>query len=174
MRDNIFKIITKDNNYQTICRNLAGGNKIYPDLWKDLYQAVMVELCLHDCTRLTQLNDQGKLRYFVWGIAKNLYSSKNSTFYRQYNHFHDDKIEAVYHEHYNQVISAPDEGQTETIKKIETKLNRIYWFNRFVFQAVLKEGSITNLAKKTKIQRPYLSKIYNETKKQIQNEIKKG
>ena len=171
MCEKILQEIIFDNAYKNICKNLSQTNKKYNDIWKDLYQSVIVELATKPCSKLTEINNQGKLKFYFWGIAKNIYCSKNSEFYKQYRHFNSDKENETIKEYYENQKQDENEILELKLNKIENILNNFYWFNRLLFFAVLKEKNISVLSKKTKIPRGTISLIFNQTKKQIQNEL---
>jgi hypothetical protein len=66
------------------CLTITGGNP----LWKDLEQEVVLILLEKDPDKITKMQVQGYLRFYIVRLIMNLYRGNNNQFAKKYRH-HD-------------------------------------------------------------------------------------
>jgi hypothetical protein len=70
------------------CLTITGGNP----LWKDLEQEVVLILLEKDPDKITKMQVQGYLRFYIVRLIMNLYRGNNNQFAKKYRH-HDERVE---------------------------------------------------------------------------------
>lgn len=132
----------------------------------ELYHFVVLQL-LEKSKKIDQVPDNQKEYFFIRTI-KNNYYSKTSPYYYLYKHKKHN------HQTLNNEITEDftDEEYKETIPDIEwvrTHLNDFNWFDKDLFLLWLELGTITNVAKQTKIPLNSVGRYINKTKNELRN-----
>ena len=148
------EIISNDKKLIRICRNITGGNLLY----KDLYQETLLILleCSEDYFQKIKC-----IECFFIKIADRNWNSVTSRFYYKYRKKETFEI----HEH------EYDPEVDDTIKQIERKIKKEYWYDRRLFEIYLQEGSCRAVSRKTGIPFQSVALTISKLKKRIHENI---
>jgi len=147
--------------YKDICQKIARH-----DLADDLYQEFILALLTYD--NLSEVYSKEWFRLFAKKIITNLYHSQTSTFSLKYRHM--DKlikympgVAAIWAEKPDTI----EEDDMEIISFINRELDKMEWYQRELFRAVVEINSARKLAEKTKINRNSIRYTVNKVKDRI-------
>lgn len=143
-RNEIIESIYKDKQYIGYCQRVCKN-----DLYKDLFQYVVLYLMQMNESKLIALNESGGLRMYVVRIIYINAKSKRSEFNKQYSDrvVYDDLIET---EPFNEELLTAVNKEIQ--KEVESLTERnIYPASAKLLEIYAECGSYKEVAKKTKI-----------------------
>ncbi len=153
--------INRCRYYKDLCRKIARR-----DLVDDLYQEFIFALLTYD--NLPEVYSKEWFRLFAKRIINNLYNSQTSTFSLKYRHM--DKVVKYLPGVATIWAEKPDiieEEDTEIVNFINKELDKMDWYERELFRAVIELNSARKLAQKTKINRNSIRYTVNKVKERI-------
>ncbi len=155
--------INRCRYYKDLCRKIARR-----DLVDDLYQEFIFALLTYDS--LAEVYRKEWFRQFAKKIINNLYHSQTSTFYLKYRHI--DKTVKNQQSFPDVLDDTPvqlEEDNTDILKFINKELDKMDWYDRELFRALVKLNSERKLAEKTKINRNSIRYTIKKVKERIRN-----
>lgn len=181
IRNSIFRVvdhsgiiskISRDPKYLAICRRVSNNHPHY----KDLFQETMIILLEYDKGKIRQMHKAGELGFFVISLFMKGFQMTNSSFNKKYRHIHREINGNSTHLKQESYDIEADKKFEETIKKVQEQLHiknddDPMWYQNNLFKFWIKEGTISELARKTDIPRNSISDTIAKVKKRIQDEI---
>lgn len=168
----IISEISRDPKYLSICRKVSNNHPQH----KDLFQETMIILLEYDQGKIKRMHKAQELGFFVVGLFIKGFQMTNSSFNKKYRHIHQEingNSTLLKQESYD--IDA-DKKFEETIRKVQEQLHiknddDPMWYQNNLFKFWIKEGTISELARKTDIPRNSISDTITKVKKRIRREV---
>lgn len=161
--------IYEDGTIKKICKTIAGDD--YAD---DLAQEIVLILLEKDITMIIDLNNRNQLKYYIIGIATNLFRSNTSDFQKKYRHGQEN-IEID-----DQICNMPTTGYDHQIDILYQKAMEImdtwakpgqYPFEKKLFLLYLQIYNMTTIAKLTTIPYRTIRRSIEQSKQKLKNEL---
>lgn len=162
-KQTIIERLAKDEDYRTICRNVAG------DYAEDLYQDLVLALLEMPEEKLQQL-EQTCLKCFFYRMAQRQFNSKNSRFYRTYLRDGEalkSRIADI------EAACEPSDINQEWIDKTLKALKEIDWYDAGIMSLYAQEGTLRAVSEKTGIPARSIQNTVTLAKRLIRKKVNK-
>jgi len=168
-----------------IVKQLANDKKLMNELKKihneeyieDIIQDIFLQfLEKEDETKLQRLCAENQMKFFIIGILIRQSQSKKTT--KNYKQLHSYNLNLdIVEDEYTQFKAIPDgiDWNTEEVSRIvEKELAKLHFYDREIFELVIKEGlTFQELGKKINIKPNNIFYTFNKVRTKLRNKIKK-
>jgi glycosyltransferase involved in cell wall biosynthesis len=151
--------VQKDE-YKSICR------KLHPNLWKDLYQELIVIVLEKDEASIERIKNNNGARFYLVGILLNMVRSVTSPFYKKYRNTFELTDEVYETDDY-------DKEKSDKVEKLTEIIDKQYWFDKHIIKTYMEEGSLRKTAAKTGISVSIVRGSIDNVKQTIKQKMEK-
>ena len=141
-----------------------GCNESYAE---DIVQEMYIQLHLDTQKGIDFSYGEDINHYYCYKLLRGIYLNIFKKEARQIKVYLED-VEINYKEE----LGIDENQWSKTRKKLDTILDKIYWYDKKVFEIIASGTSIAKLSRDTKISYVSLYNTYRNTKNHIQNEIR--
>ena len=172
-KNSVITAIHKDARYYAACKNIT-HNSVLCD---DLYQEVIIILLSDKKVCIVSMYNDNKLLYYFISLCKMLYrpGSKTSPFMRKHRGILESNLHSAEGVRFESIIQNEVENTLidVAIKDLsEKKQNRELNYEQQLINAIIKEGEMKSLIKKTGITNRAMKGTIDNFKQRIENESK--
>ena len=171
-RNEIIEQVSKESIYIDYCKRVCGGRDIY----KDLFQFIILSLMEIEEEKLIGINERGKLKGYIVRMIYINANSKTSPFYREITGFEFVDTEFNYDVSYTESDEETEIALNNFDEELKKECNKceqrgVYPSAIKIYELYEQKGSYTEVSKCTQIPYKTILRYVHKTREKILNNL---